>query len=367
MKKLALLLALVSLMAGCKKENGREIFYYPSAGVFVINEGNFNNEDASLTYFNPATGEAEQEVCYLANNRPLGDVAQSMTIIGKKGFVVVNNSNTVVAIDTDNFEYIGQIDGLNSPRYVLPVSGNKIYISSMFSNKITIADPNSYLPTGKEIDLGDGDGLFNSSEQMVKVGNDVFVCSWSYNNKIFRINTQTDLVTGTITLDYAQPQSIVVDKNGKLWVASDGGYEWEGAPSFTPTESALTRIDAKTFTVEKTFVFSGSDSPSKLAINAAGDKIYFINNAWGVPGGAGDGVFEMSITANALPVEPLIPMGDALFYGLGVDPGNGDIYVSDAVSYFPVGNGKAYQYSSSGKLIKEFATGIFPGGFCFKP
>ena len=370
MRKLVLLLALTSLMAGCEKNNdGREVFYHPAAGVFVTNEGQFNQDDASLTYFNPATGQAEQEVCYRANNVPLGDGCQSMTVIDTTGFVVVTNSERIAVINTNTFEYIEQINGISAPRYVLPVSENEIYISSLYSNKITVVNPKNYQITGT-IDLGGGNGIDtprNSSEQMVKVGSDVFVCSWSYNNKIFRINTQTNEVT-SLTLEHAQPNSIVADKYGKLWVASDGGYNDYAPAFFSATNRALTRINAKTFTVEESFEFpSESDSPSKLAINTAGDKIYFINNAWGAPGSAGDGVFVMSVTANALPAAPLIPMGSAIFYGLGVDPCNGDIYISDAVSYYPVGSGKAYRYSSEGELIKTFATGIFPGSFCFKP
>ena len=81
--------------------------------------------------------------------------------------------------------------------------------------------------------------------------------------------------------------------------------------------------------------------------------LYFLDN----------GVYRMPITATALPASPFIPSIGRNFYGLGVDPNEGSIYVADAVDY--VQRGVVYRYGSDGAERANFLAGIVPGGFCF--
>ena len=72
----------------------------------------------------------------------------------------------------------------------------------------------------------------------------------------------------------------------------------------------------------------------------------------------------MAVNDASLPAQPLIPSDGHLFYGLGVNPGNGNLFVSDAVDY--VQNGWVYQFNqSNGNLIKAYRAGRIPGSFCF--
>ena len=108
-------LALASLV-GCMKweYNDGESFATSGAGLFVINEGNFQYGNASLSYYNPATKSVENEVFYRANAMKLGDVAQSMTIHNGIGWVVVNNSHVIFAIDLVTFKEVGRIENLTT-------------------------------------------------------------------------------------------------------------------------------------------------------------------------------------------------------------------------------------------------------------
>ena len=75
-----------------------EEFNTSGEGLFIMNEGNFQYGNASLSYYNPATKEIQNEVFYRANAMKLGDVAQSMVVRGNVGWLVVNNSHVVFAI-----------------------------------------------------------------------------------------------------------------------------------------------------------------------------------------------------------------------------------------------------------------------------
>ena len=99
----ALLSVAAILMQGCMEwdyGDTDEAFDAGTNGLFITNEGNFQYGNSTLSYYNPENKVVENEVFYRANGMRLGDVAQSMTIHNGKGWIVVNNSHVVFAIDT---------------------------------------------------------------------------------------------------------------------------------------------------------------------------------------------------------------------------------------------------------------------------
>ena len=189
-----------------------------------------------------------------------------------------------------------------------------------------------------------------STEQMVQYGKYVYVNCWSYQNRILKIDTETDKVVDELVVGI-QPTSLVMDCNNKLWTVTDGGYE--GSP-YGHEAPSLYRIDAETFTIEKEFRFQKGDAPSEVMLNGAGDKIYWIN----------DDIWAMDVAASHLPTRPFLPYNDTIYYGLTIDPSTGDVYIADAIDYQQ--QGKIYRYSSQGELIDEFYVGIIPGAFGWK-
>ena len=176
-KYLTTLLALIAATAltGCMEwEYGpSEDFNASDEGLFITNEGNFQYGNATLSYYDPATNHVENEVFYRANGMKLGDVAQSMTIYDNKGWIVVNNSQVIFAIDLDTFKEIGRIEGLTSPRYIHFVSDDKAYVTQIWDNRIFIVDPRRYCITGY-ITVPDMTMESGSTEQMVSYGKYVF-------------------------------------------------------------------------------------------------------------------------------------------------------------------------------------------------
>lgn len=341
------------LTAGCMEwEYGLEEDFDISSserGLFICNEGNFQYGNATLSYYDPQTKSVENEVFYRANAMKLGDVAQSMIIHNGIGWVVVNNSHVVFAIDSTTFKEVGRITGLTSPRYIHFVSDNKAYITQIWDNRIFIINPKRYEVTGY-IEVPDMTSEQGSTEQMVQLGKYLYVNCWSYQNRLLKIDTETDSIVSELEVGI-QPTSLALDCNGKLWTVTDGGYE--GSP-YGYEAPSLYRIDPESFTIEKQFSFRKGDAPSEVQINGRGDTLYWIN----------DDIWSMSVDADRVPVRPFLDSRGTIYYGLTVDPKSDEVYIADAVDYTQ--QGKIYRYSVSGELLDEFYVGIIPGAFCWK-
>ena len=318
-------------------------------GLFICNEGNFQYGNATLSYYDPTTKTVENEIFYRANAMKLGDVAQSMIIHNGIGWVVVNNSHVVFAIDPTTFKEVGRITGLTSPRYIHFVSDNKAYITQIWDNRIFIVNPKRYEVTGY-IEVPDMTSEQGSTEQMVQLGKYLYVNCWSYQNRLLKIDTETDSIVAELEVGI-QPTSLALDCNGKLWTVTDGGYE--GSP-YGYEAPSLYRIDPETFSIEQTFSFAEGDAPSEVQINGRGDTLYWIN----------DDIWSMSVDADRVPVRPFLDSRGTIYYGLTVDPKSDEVYIADAVDYTQ--QGKIYRYSARGELLDEFYVGIIPGAFCWK-
>lgn len=341
------------MIASCEKvpvEVGDEELNF-GKGVFILNEGQFLSANASLSYFDPAGASLQNQVFYRANGVPLGDVAHSMTVYGDEAFIVVNNSGKIYRAGLQNMEYTGKIAGLVSPRCIRIVPqlhGNpKGYISDLYSGRILVVDPLA----GKTLDSidisGAGDRL--STEEMILYDGKLYVACWSYGKHILVIDTGTDRLIDSIEVG-KQPNSMVLDADGFLWILSDGGFPMS---PFGQEKATLTRIDLQTRMPETMHTWDDiGASPTDLCLNPAADSLYFI----------AQGVYKVSLGMEGFD-EPLIREKGRQFYSLGVDPLDGTVYIGDAVDYQQ--DGWVYRYRSDGRAVDSFRVGVNPGFFCF--
>jgi len=316
-------------------------------GIFIVNEGNYNWGNASITFINTKDSTVEQDVFKTHNDRSLGDVAESMQAINGKGFILVNNSNKIEVVSLKDFTSVKSITGFNSPRFMAIVDSTKAYVTNM-QKDISIIDLTS-LTIKKSV-------FTNSwTESLIQFNNFMFVSaigimtdpSSHRNARILIIDTKSDQIVDSIKTG-KEPICMVMDKKDKIWVLCTGGYD-----NFEPP--TLVRIDPSLRVVDKTFSFPNSGAtPSRLCINAHKDTLYFLNN----------GVYQMPVSSTTIPSSPFIPADQHLFYGLAIQPSNGNIFVSDAKDY--VQNGTVYQYNQlTGSLLRTFPAGRIPGSFCF--
>lgn len=346
MKRLLNLFLLIAVMLlSCKKDDPGPQPANPPAtggssfsdGVFVINEGNFTWGNGSLSFISRQGSAVQNNIFQAVNNRPLGDVPQSMAISGSTAYIVVNNSQKIEIVDRNTLQSRGTITGLTSPRYMQIVSTSKAYVTDLYANRVWVIDLQqnavvSFIPVS------------GWTEKMLLYNGKVYVTNTGRSHLMI-IDPATDQLVDSILLT-RQPAGIVKDSNDKLWVLCSGDLGQAILP-------ALYRIDPASSSVQQLFTFPSASSPHSLAINPAGDSLYYIN----------DGVYKMSVNASSLPFSQHISSAGYLFYNLDVDPVTGVLYVSDAVDY--VQQGYVFRFRPGGAKIDSFAVGIIPGSFSF--
>ncbi len=317
-------------------------------GLFVVCNGNYLAGNGSLSYYNPDDNTVENNVFQRANGMKLGDTAQSMSIDGNTGWICVNGSNVVYAIDVDTYKVKGHVTDVTSPRNALAISDSKLYITTLYDNRIAIVNPATYSVTG-HIDIPDMEASTGSTEQMIKIGDYVYVNCWSYQKEVLKIDTRNDKVVDRIEVGI-QPQSIATDGKNSLWVLCDGGGWAENPVGFEAP--SISRIDLNTFKVVSTIKLAEYSSASHL-------RYYNGNLFW-----LENGVQRMSADATAAPTAAFIPSTSYSLYALDINPANGDIYVGDAIDYMQ--DGTVTRYNAAGDKTDSFTTGIIPAGFCWK-
>jgi YVTN family beta-propeller protein len=333
------------LLASCKKTGSDTDLnsvedMLTGEGVFIINEGNYLSGNGSLSFYSYGSGEIYNNIFSKANGRPLGDIPYSMEISGNKGYIVVNNSGNIEVVDKNTMLTIKTISGLVSPRNILLINTEKAYVSSLYSNSLSIVNLLSGTIVGSI-------KIRRSSEAMVLSGNKAYVASWYSGKDIMVLNTSSDNVIDSIEVA-PEPESIVLDKNNKLWVLCNGGYTRQNFAELIVVNTASDEI-------ERHFVFPAKSlSPSGLQINSTRDTLYYIEN----------GLWQMSIQSNALPSKPFKTSSNRLIYKLGIDRRNGRIFYTDAMDYQQ--KGYVLQLNSMGKTIDSCRADIIPGSFCFK-
>jgi hypothetical protein len=334
-----LLFFAILTVPGCKKDDPpAENPPVLDGGVYVLNEGNYQWGNGSMDYVRKSDWSYSSDIFQTVNQSPLGDVVQSMTVVNGLGYLVVNNSGKIEIVEMAGFTSVGQVSGLTSPRYMLPVNAQTAYVSDLYSNSVHILDMNTRSISG-EIPLK------GSSEGMLLYGDKAFVSN-TRRAFVYIVSTISNTVVDSISTGYAS-NSLVKDKNGKIWVMCAG----DAANSI---HASIWCIDPDSLQVEKTFELGNAlEIWDKLRINGNGDRLYFTNQ----------GVWCVGIDAASLPSSPLIAADGRTFHGLGIDPDDESIWVSDAADY--VQHGKVYRYSAAGSLLSSWTAGIIPSEYFF--
>ena len=383
-RTLWLIAALAVTLFACKPDQPTPTPVNPSdtippvelKGVFVLNEGNYQFSNASLSFYDPEADTVCNNLFYKTNNVPLGDVAESMALVDGKLYVVVNNSNNIKKLDANtlvcDITQPYKIEGFYSPREMHFVAPDKAYVSDLIGTNLWIINPQTMTHTGT-IAMG------KTTEKMVQVDNELYVSNWSMYytlndpnshdsyNTVQVIDLNNDVKVADIVVG-KEPNTMVSDKNGHVWVLCEGrswDEEFDEAGVAYGENPTLWEIDPMLKTATCRYEFKGpidGDDQIKgvataLKVNPAGDRFYMIYN---------NEVRRFDLATMSLSegfcIQALGPLNQ--FYNLAVDPTTGEVYVSDVKNYMD--NGTVYRYTEDGLLLSSFEAGIIPSAMLFK-
>lgn len=346
MKNLIYLLSLLVLV-GCKKPEPEE----PTPGDFengilVLNEGLYQQNNASISFYSNETQTASQQAFLNVNGRGLGDTANDLEVFQQNGntfFVVaVDVSSQLEVISATTMVSIKQIplfDGMTArqPRAVA-VTADKIYACN-FDGTVSVINI-STLEETKTIDVGENPDGMTIINNKLYVANSGGLNAPDYDSTITVIDTQADTVLTTITAKI-NCRSMLSGVNNDVYVLSSGDYASVGP--------AMLRIDAAADTVIE-----------EIAINIGPwtyneGWIYYVDLDL-------NGVYRYNTLSSTFENAQLIDCSTFLTpYAIQVTDAN--IYLSDANNY--VNSSTIRCYSSAGGFQYEFTAALNAKEFVF--
>ena len=341
MQKYLSILSLLIPFSGCVKDKPagpvqQQVQLTSAKKVYVVNEGRFQTGTGTISLYDTESGDVIENFYEAQNNAQIGNIAQSLNYINGNYYIVVNNAGKIVVCD-NQLKKTGQISGLTSPRYILPITNQKAYVTDLYANAISIVDLNTNLKTSQIY-------CYGKTEKMVQIYNKVFVTNTD-RDYAYIINTLTDAIADSVFVG-KNAGSIMLDKHDKVWILGSGE-----SPA---SNGRLTKINAVTNQVEAFIGFGANELPNNLCLNKTRDTLYYLN----------DGIFRMKISDNTLPSSAFIDKGSKNFYGIGINPNDYTIYAADAVDYTQRSN--IYIFDVNGTQKSFFKAGIISNGFYFE-
>jgi len=354
------LLGAVALLSSCRKDNGEpEATPIVSKGIYVLNEGGFEQNNSSLSYFDFAGKVATSNIFASANaGASAGDIGNDVQVYGAKMYIIMNNSNLIHIVEAKSAKKIKSInmiiDGVKTlPRSVAFAKG-KAFVSA-YNDKVYVIDTIT-LAIEKSIGVG------RDPEGLAVVGNKLYVANsgglgYLTNETQDKTVSVIDLTTFTEIKKIEvplNPKTIVADKYGDIYVATVGNY--------ANIPANLVVIDSKTDLIKKKFDIPVTGIAIRNDIAYMYKAVYaYATNSYVI------GYFTLNVQNETITSEKFITddtdKAIKIPYGLAVDPISGDVFISDANDF--QNPGTVYCFDQTGKKKYSFIAGIIPGHFAF--
>jgi DNA-binding beta-propeller fold protein YncE len=344
------LLAIIFLFSSCEKccndpESEKGEYYQ---GTIILNEGSWGNSNASVSFVNKE-GEIILDAFSSVNQRPLGDLLQSMAYDNDNYYFVLNGSNKIEVVDRNTFESKGVISEVASPRYAI-VHNGKLFVSqwgqSALDPLVLVFDLETMEKLAEiKVDLG--------PERMILVNDDIWVVNsggWSKGNSVSIIDTDELQLIKTLTLNGDNPIDLNIDGKGNIAILCSGDIVYNSDYTIaSETPSKLIKINVDNYLETKNIILSESEHPSILAYDKSKDAFYFGGGYFST------GIYFIGGNASIPSFEPIV-VGS--FYGFNLS-NIGDIYLC-RVNDWTVGGEVLIHNTSDDSLEELYNVGIGP-------
>ena len=309
-------------------------------GVFVLNEGLFHQNNATLTFYDFNTKKVYNDIFTDVNHRGLGDIGNDLRKYGSKLYCVVNNSNIVEVIDAATIKSLKTISlPGKQPRNVVFLN-NKAYISC-FDGDVVKIDTSSLNIEGMIYSGKNPDGICVCNNK-IYVANSGGLDYPNYGKTVTVIDPVSFTVMKEITVEI-NPTRIKKFGNNYIYVVSNGNY---GSIPYK-----LQKIDCNTDELIKTYDLEVLN----LTIHNNRAYIYSYNyssqESW---------IKVLNLDNDEIESEQFITDGTKIItpYCIDVDQRSGDVWITDAGNF--TANGDVYCFDKSGKKKFSFEAGLCP-------
>ncbi|PZR29962.1 MAG: hypothetical protein DI535_00205 [Citrobacter freundii] len=312
-----------------------------TTGLYILNEGNFNQNNSSLSYYNIATKTTTTDFFQKANGYAFGDTGNDILLYGGKIYIVMNVTSTVEVADAFTAKSIKRLEfkqsnGANrEPRYAVPFR-NKVFVSS-YDGTVAVIDTAS-LAIEKFITVGKNpDGMVISGDKLYVSNSGGLTAEFDSTLSVVDPVAMTELQKIKVGKN---PGSITADNSGNLYVACGGNY-FDINPSLvkvsTATNSVVKSADT---TVGRIRFYDG--------------LLYTTGGYFGSPY-----VRTLNTTDFAQTRANFVTDGTTIKapYGINFDPENGDVYITDSKGFLE--SGEVFCFDKNGK--KKFNFSVAPG------
>ena len=315
-------------------------------GLFVLNEGLFQQNNSSLSYYDFTTGDFTEDIFLETNHRGLGDVGNDLRRYGNKLYIVVNNSSIVEVVDARTVKSLKTISlSGKQPRQVAFLDG-KAYVTC-FNGEVVRIDT-AALEVEASVHTGaNPDGICACNGKL-------YVCNsgglnWpAYGNTVSVVDPASFSVVKDITVA-VNPTRVKGYNDRFVYVVSNGNY---GDVPYT-----FQRIDCQTDEMVKDYNLEvlNFDIYQNLAYIYT-YNFSSMNSAW---------IKVLDLETDEVVKEQFITDGTQLKtpYGITVNPLNGDVYITDAGTFTT--NGDVYCFDKNGKKKFSFEAGLNPSAMAF--
>lgn len=314
-------------------------------GVYVLNEGLFQMNNSTLSYYDFANNNVTEDIFVEKNHRGLGDVGNDLQIYGSKMYAVINNSNRVEVMTKDAIS-IKAIDLSGKQPRKIAFHAGKAYVSC-FDGDVVRIDTTSLAVDGNVHSGSNPEGICVCNGKLY-VANSGGLNAPNYGTTISVINLNTFAVEKEITVS-ANPCIVQSYNNQYVYVCSRGNY---GNIPYS-----FQKIDANNDVVVK-------DYQLEVLNMAIYDHYAYLYNydysssaSW---------IKVLDLNTDMITKENFITDGTNIQtpYGITVNALNGDVYIADAYNFTV--NGDVYCFDKDGKKKFSFAAGLNPGNLLIK-
>lgn len=349
---MALLLGALGLLLGCVSDpqlpvDGGRIDS-TAAGVLVVNEGVWFQDNSTLTFHDPETGTTVQDFFRARNpGMRLGDLGNSIHIAAGRAYIPVTTSQTVEMLELPSGRSAGRLSlpPRSDPRQVVVVDSVTAFVSCLNDDSAIRFDPSTAAITGRVAVGPAPEGLCHAAGR-------IFVANSGYG--VLRQSEPGASTLSVIDIDLGQeidrlpvgtnPRDLLASaRTGRIYVL----YGLPGEPG------GVAEVDPVALRVERQWPI---DNTLEMALDDPAGAIYVI--------GADDGVWQIDLNDPAggpLLLLASAGLADAGFYSVGTDTARGEIYIGFSSGFTTPG--EVLVLGRDGAVRRRFPAGLNPGSF----